>query len=223
MIEPSWWDGKNFVDVGCGTGRNSYWPASYGASGVAVDLNPGTLAVARRNLSESAVEVRQGSAYELKGLTGFDIVFSLGVIHHLERPIDALRAMRGAAAPGGRVMIWVYGYEGNEWIMRTLDPLRKAVLSKLPIGVTHTLSVPPTLALWGALRSGFMRNEYMRSLRKYSFDQLRVVVFDQMLPHIANYWRRDEVIELMESAGLEDIEIQAVNEMSWCAMGIRPE
>jgi SAM-dependent methyltransferase len=211
LIDPDWWDGKTFVDVGCGVGRNSFWPAKYGASGVAVDLD------------DVDVEVQQNSAYELEGLAGFDIVFSIGVIHHLERPLDALRAMVRAAKPGGKVLIWVYGYEGNEWIVHGFDPIRRTLFSRLPPSVTHALSVPPTALLWGALRAGFQPNEFMRLLRPFSFNQLRVIVFDQMHPRIANYWRRDEVEALMTDAGLENIELQQVNEMSWCAVGSRPE
>jgi hypothetical protein len=34
------WRGKSFLDVGCGMGRNSYWPMTYGASGgCAADLD----------------------------------------------------------------------------------------------------------------------------------------------------------------------------------------
>ena len=223
LIPPSWWAGKRFVDVGCGIGRNTYWPARYGATGVAVDLEPATLEVARRNLAElDGVEVRQASSYELEGLEGFDIVFSIGVIHHLERPEDALAAMVRATKPGGKVLIWVYGYENNEWLVRGFDPVRRAVFSKLPIGLTHVLSVPPTAMLWAALRLGFTPIEYLRTLRPYGFGQLRVIVFDQMLPRIANYWRRDEVEQLMRGAGLADVELAHVNEMSWCAVGTRP-
>jgi hypothetical protein len=48
------------------------------------------------------------------------------------------------------------------------------------------------------------------------------MVFDQMLPRIALYWRRDEVETLMNNAGLRDVELQWVNEMSWAAIGTRP-
>jgi hypothetical protein len=51
---------------------------------------------------------------------------------------------------------------------------------------------------------------------------LRSIVFDQMLPRIAHYWPRDEVIELMTEAGLEDIRITSVNEVSWSVIGTRP-
>ena len=43
-----------------------------------------------------------------------------------------------------------------------------------------------------------------------------------MLPRIANYWRRDEVEALMQQAGLQDIQLQWVNEVSWTAIGTKP-
>src|SRR5690349_2799930 len=57
------WHGVRFLDAGCGIGRNSYWPMTYGASGgVALDVDPRTLARARSNLSGyPALEVRQQS------------------------------------------------------------------------------------------------------------------------------------------------------------------
>lgn len=222
LIDPAWWQGKTFVDVGCGIGRNSYWPATYGARGTAVDLDARSLGVARRNLADLDVDVQERSAYELDGIEPVDCAFSIGVIHHLERPEDALASMARVTKPGGKVMIWVYGYENNEWLVKGFDPVRRALFSKLPIGVTHALSVPPTLLLKAALMAGFTPIEYLRTLRPYSFAQLRVIVFDQMLPRIANYWRRDEVEALMRGAGLVDIELAHVNEMSWCAVGTKP-
>ena len=42
------WRGKSFLDVGCGMGRNSYWPMTYGASGgCAADLDERSLASAQ--------------------------------------------------------------------------------------------------------------------------------------------------------------------------------
>lgn len=223
LVDRDEWDGATFLDVGCGIGRNSYWPATYGASGVAVDLDERTLSVARRNLAEvPQVEVRRGSAYELEDIGPVDIAFSIGVIHHLAEPERALEQMKRATRPGGSVLIWVYGYEGNEWVARYFDPIRKAVFSRLPIGVTHALSVPLTAGLWGAVRAGYAPTEYMRTLRDYRFDQLRVIVFDQMLPRIAHYWREDEVRALMEGAGLVDVQLEQVNDISWCARGRRP-
>jgi SAM-dependent methyltransferase len=220
-LTPADWRGASFLDVGCGMGRNSYWPMTYGASGgVAIDLDPRSLAAARHNLAPfPTLEVRQASAYELPMENCFDIVFSIGVIHHLEFPERALAAMVRAAKPGGKIAIWVYGRENNRWLISFLNPLRHALFSRLPVAWVHHLSLYPTALLWLLLRAGLRPIAYFRLIARFSFPHLRSIVFDQMLPHIANYWSRDEVEALMRAAGLQDIALDWVNEMSWAAIG----
>ena len=29
--------------------------------------------------------------------------------------------------PGGTVLVWLYGHENNEWLVRFFDPLRRAL------------------------------------------------------------------------------------------------
>jgi len=218
------WKGARFLDVGCGMGRNSYWAMRHGAAGgVAVDLDERSLAHARRNLREfPSVTVEQGSAYDLDFSDAFDIAFSIGVIHHLERPDLALAKMFLAAKPGGTGLIWVYGRENNGWIIYILNPLRKLFFSRMPIGLVHFLSLFPTAILWVALRMGLNQIEYFRLIRRFSFAHLRSIVFDQMLPRIANYWSRAEVESLMLQAGFVDVTLRWVNEMSWTAIGLKP-
>lgn len=221
LLPPAEWRGKSFLDVGCGMGRNAYWAASWGATeGLAVDIDDRSLASARRTLAGyPGVLVEKRSAYDIGEQDRFDIVFSIGVIHHLADPEAALRGMVEAARPGGRILIWVYGLENNGWIVTFLNPLRKMLFSKLPIGLVHHLSVYPAAVLWLALRLGVGRIAYFKMIRQWTFRQLRSVVFDQMLPRIANYWARSEVERLMRASGLQQIELAWVNEMSWCALG----
>jgi SAM-dependent methyltransferase len=222
-LRPEDWRGKSFLDVGCGMGRNSYWPMKYGArDGVAVDIDDRSLAGARRNLAKFPnVAVERASAYDLPFESRFDIAFSIGVIHHVEFPEKALARMVRAVRPGGQVMIWVYGIENNRWLVSFLDPLRKALFSRLPVGLTHHLSLYPAALLWLALRAGIRPIEYFRLLSHFDFGHLRSVVFDQMLPRIAHYWSREEVLSLMQGAGLENVRLAWVNQMSWSAVGTR--
>ena len=224
LLPPADWENKSFLDVGCGMGRNAYWAASWGASdGLAIDIDDRSLASARRTLAKfPRVAVEKRSAYEIGERDRFDIVFSIGVIHHLAHPAMALRGMVTAARPGGRVLIWVYGLENNGWIVALLDPLRKALFSKLPIGLLHHLSLYPTVVLWLGLQLGIGRIAYFKLIRQWTFRQLRSVVFDQMLPRIANYWAKADVERLMQDSGLQQIELSWVNEMSWCALGTKP-
>ncbi len=223
-LVPAEWRGKSFLDVGCGMGRNSFWPMQYGAKeGCAVDLDERSLAQARRNLVAFAtVEVMQASAYDLPFAERFDIAFSIGVIHHLEHPELALQQMVRAVKPGGQVLVWVYGSEGNRWLVSVLDPLRRVLFRRMPIRWVHHLSLYPAALLWLLLRLGLRPNAYFRLLAGFGFGHLRSIVFDQMLPRIAHYWPKRTVQELMEAAGLEEVRLAAVNEMSWSAIGTRP-
>lgn len=224
-LAPEDWRGLTFLDVGCGMGRNSYWPMRYGAAGgLAIDVDARSLAAARRTLAGyAAVAVRELSAYDIEPSASFDIAFSIGVIHHLQFPERALAAMAGAVKPGGRVLIWVYGLENNRWIVRLVTPLRKLLFSRLPIGLLHHLSLYPAALLWFGLRLGIGRVEYFRLLRRLAFRHLRSIVFDQMLPKIAHYWPRAEVERLMSEAGLVEIRLAWINELSWSAIGRRPQ
>ena len=225
FFAPSDWLGKRFVDVGCGMGRNSYWPLKYGAGhGHSIDIDERSLSAARVNLAGFGTrsEVRNCSAYDLPWNGEIDIAYSIGVIHHLEFPERALAAMTRAVKPGGQVAIWVYGRENNGWLLWALEPARKFLFSWMPISWVHFLSIFPAALLWVLLRLGLNQIEYFRLLRTFTFPHLRSIVFDQMLPRIANYWRKDEVETLMRGAGLEQIELSWVNEMSWAARGRKP-
>jgi len=215
------WQGQRFLDVGCGAGRNSSWAMTAGAvGGLSIDVDAASLDAARANLARfPSLEVRFQSAYDLAIQDEFDIVFSLGVIHHLEHPDVALRKMRDAAKPGGRVLIWVYGYENMEFFVNVLNPVRRLLFSRMPLGVVRVLAHIPAALLFIGLRLGLGRIEYFQLLRRFPYRHIHHIVFDQMIPRIANYWRRDEVLALMRGAGFESPEIAAVNNMSWCAVG----
>lgn len=211
------------MDVGCGMGRNSYWPMKYGAAqGHGLDLDERSLASARANLAPFAnCEVLPRSAYDVPWTEELDIAFSIGVIHHLDFPERALAEMTRSVKPGGQVAIWVYGWENNVWLIWALNPMRKLLFSRMPIAIVHHLSLYPTPVLRLFLRMGLTPNKYFGLLRDFSFSHPRSIVFDQMLAKIANYWRKDEVETLMREAGLKDIELARVNEMSWAARGFK--
>src|SRR2546426_213834 len=223
-LQPEDWRGLTFLDVGCGMGRNSYWPALYGAAGgLAIDVDDRSLAAARRTLASFAnVRIEKRSAYEIGCQDEFDLVYSIGVIHHLQHPERALASMVKAAKPGGRVLIWGYGLVNNRWSVLLLDPVRKALFSRLPVGFVHHLALYPTALLWLLLRFGFGSIAYFRLLRQFSFRHLRSIVFDQMLPRIAHYWERAAVERMMHEQGLRDVRLVWVNEMSWSAIGTKP-
>jgi len=213
--------GKKVLDVGCGAGRNTWWAMKAGADHcTAIDVDTKSLEAAKRNLDgipNTIVEKR--SAYEIGYKKEFDIAFSIGVIHHLEFPLKALNQMRDSVRQGGKVLIWVYGSENIGWFIRILNPFRKYIFSKLPLPIVKSFAWVPTCVLWLFLKTKLYRLAYLKQISKFPIKHLHHIIFDQMLPRIANYWEKSEVEGLMRDAGLLDIKVFQVNQMSWSAVG----
>jgi malonyl-CoA O-methyltransferase len=97
-------DGARVLEIGCGTGRNARFFLNAGARYVGLDGSPGMLEVARRqNLDATWFE---GDLTQLPRFeAGFDLVFISLVLEHVEALAPALRSARGAARPGGALVI----------------------------------------------------------------------------------------------------------------------
>jgi ubiquinone/menaquinone biosynthesis C-methylase UbiE len=108
-------EGERVLDVACGTGVVARIAAErVGATGrvIALDLNPGMLAVARSfpAVTGAVIEWREGTVLALPFADeAFDIVFcQLGLQFFPDRP-QALQEMRRALALGGRLALNAFG------------------------------------------------------------------------------------------------------------------
>lgn len=222
-LKPENFKDKTVLDAGCGMGRNSYWPLKYGARKVvAFDNAEGTLASARRTLAEfSNVEILRRSIYDIEWKDEFDIVFSIGVIHHLKDPKLAISKLVQATKPGGTFLMWVYGHEGNEWIVRWVNPVRKHFTSKLPPFLLDKISYLASIPLYLFVKTIPTQNEYLHQLKGFNFRHIHSIVFDQLLPSVANYWTKEEARALLNDVGLKNIDIRHHNKNSWTVWGTK--
>jgi len=213
-MRPEDWKGLRILDAGCGMGRNSYWPLKWGAaSGVAFDFDERSVGRTQETLKDFPnAHVLFSSIYDIQWKNEFDIAFSIGVIHHLAEPRRALSRLVDALKPKGRLLIWVYSYEGNEWIVWYVDPVRKVITSKLPPVLVHTLSYLFSIPLYVFLKIMRGPSAYLRQLSSFDFWHIHCIVFDQLIPDIANYWRRDEVRALADGLPLADVRVEATPE-----------
>jgi SAM-dependent methyltransferase len=96
--------GGRVVDVGTGHGWSaiavkSQWPA---AEVIGVDTDEASIADARRNAAQAAVDVRFETALPSQEV---DVALVLEALHDMSRPVEVLRSLREALAPGGIVVI----------------------------------------------------------------------------------------------------------------------
>lgn len=215
-LPPALYVGARVLDAGCGTGRNSYWVLKYGAGHVvAFDFDPRIVRIARKNLADDRrAEVRQLSVYDLAAESEFDITLCIGVVHHLERPLEAVANLVRATRSGGTILLWVYAREGHTFLKLLLNAVRR-VTCRLPPALLDFLLRPFSFLAFVALKSGLGKHPYLENFRGSPFWHVHSVIFDQLLPRVANYWRRSEALGLFEGLAVEDVRIEFVNRGSW--------
>jgi SAM-dependent methyltransferase len=117
------------LDAGCGTGvsTDSLVHLNPQAHVTAIDLSPGALKVATERCQRSGadrVEFHHLSLFDVDQLPGqFDLINSVGVLHHTPDPIRGIQALAGKLAPGGLMHIFVYGELGR-W---EIELMQKAI------------------------------------------------------------------------------------------------
>ncbi|HLD92695.1 MAG TPA: methyltransferase domain-containing protein, partial [Anaerolineales bacterium] len=109
--------GKDFLDIGCGSGLFSIAALRLGAQAVTgIDVDPVSVQVSNENarrwlpdagsISFRQVSVLDGSKMQILGK--FDVVYSWGVLHHTGNMQHALANAAGAVKPGGLLMVAIY-------------------------------------------------------------------------------------------------------------------
>ena len=97
--------GHRFVEFGCGLGYVTRWAAGLGAHATGIDLNPEQVAVADELAREAGLKTAQfrlGSVYETElEPDSVDMSYSRWLMVHLNRPVEAMRAIYAALKPGG--------------------------------------------------------------------------------------------------------------------------
>jgi SAM-dependent methyltransferase len=231
-LDPSFFAGKDVLDAGCGIGRHAYFAARYGArSVVAVDLS-GAVDTAAANLASLRnAHVVQGDLLRLPVRApeddgGFDLIYSIGVLHHLPDPRQGFLALARSLRPGGTIAVWVYGHENNGFVRTVIEPLRRVTTALPPSllrgvawplatvfhGAVKGIYAPARTAKWGRL---LPMRDYLSSLGGFGFRQNYTIVFDQLVAPTAAYVRGDELRGWFEDAGLVDIEITSRHGNSW--------
>lgn len=93
-----------------------------------------------------------GSIYDIPFENRVDIVVCIGVLPHLQEPKLAAENLVKAAKKGGVIVAWVYGCEGNEYIVKYINPLRR-LTSRAPLFIGYSLAYVFSIVLFVYLKA----------------------------------------------------------------------
>lgn len=126
------------LDAGCGGGRYARVAGRHGARVVGVDLSAAVEKAAALCADLPDVAIVQADLTRLPLAEGtFDLVFSIGVLHHGPDPRGAFAEVARRVKPGGRLAVWLYrrNTAPQEWLNSAL----RAVTTRLPARVLEPL------------------------------------------------------------------------------------
>lgn len=200
--------GREVLELGCGNGSLLVHSAGWGPRALTgVDLGS-SVQTARANLERAGADNAQVVQADLTTYSagGYDLVYCIGVLHHLQEPEVGFRSVLNNVRPGGRFHCWVYAREGNGIVVALVDPIRK-LASRLPWWFTKYLIATPLAVpfyLYAKLLRALVGDSPSRlrgaPLRDYclwiaprEFAFFRHVAFDQLVTPRTVYIRREDI------------------------------
>ena len=219
--------GKLVLDVGCGMGRFAEVATRWGARVVGVDLSAAA-EVAAKNLVDREFTAFQSDAFALPfALESFDVIYSIGVLHHTPDCEAAVKGLNKYLKPGGLLVVWLYsGY--NKWYRfsdfwrqythkmkpETLHGILKVAVPffyNLNQGLKRVPLVGPPVA--GAIHHVFPVN------RQKTPEARMLDTFDWYSPKYQSKHTYEQVFKWYEAMGMEDMR---VGEISIAVRGRKP-
>lgn len=223
-VNAEFFRGKAVLEGGCGKGRHTALAAEFGVKDiVSVDLSIAVDAAFANTRHLENVHIVQADLNNPPVRNVFDYAFSIGVLHHLPDPERGFRALVSRLKAGGAMSAWVYGREGNGWIVHGVTPVRERVTSHLPHSMLDVLSGLITVPLFAATRllygplkgKGLPYGEYLAYIAPFPFREQRSIVFDHLVAPVAFYISKPEFEQWFDRAGLQDVTIEQHNGNSW--------
>lgn len=205
--------GKRVLELGCGSGSLMVHMASWSPAYIeGVDLGDSVVS-AEKNLSQLLFKNWKVTKDDLTTFksSGFDLVYCIGVLHHLKNPKDGFDSVVRNTAPRGKFHCWVYAREGNGVIVYIVDPIRK-ISSRLPWWITKYFLATPLVVpfyiyakllnllpkfSWLARLSLY---EYALWISKRGFGFFRHVAFDQLVTPQTAYIPRTTIEAWLQSS-----------------------
>lgn len=218
---------KTVLDAGCGGGQHLNIIAPYCKYAVGIELNASEIAK-KNNKSNKNVKVVEGDIATISLNRRFDIVYSIGVLHHTDNPAKSFNNIKKHCKKGGRVIVWVYSYEGNYLNRAFLEPLKKVFFLKLNKKNLLVLSKAITALLYIPIYSLYLLPlkflpfyDYFKNFRVLGFGMNSLNVFDKLNAPQTHFMKKQAIERWLNPKEFSDVHVSHYKGVSWRASGTK--
>jgi SAM-dependent methyltransferase len=219
--------GKRVLDAGCGGGQYMSLVAPYARELVGVDLNTANIAGDRNRGFENAKTI-DGDIARVTFPEPFDMVYSVGVIHHTDDPDATFANLAHLTKPGGKTVVWVYSNEGNFLNRFFVEGIKRLMILRLSKTVVRFLSYILAIVLYIPIYTIYLLPmrflpyyEYFQNWRKLSFRMNVLNVFDKLNAPQTHFITKERITRWFEGNGYNEIHIAPYRGVSWHGSGIK--
>lgn len=217
--------GKEVLECGCGGGQHTDFMARYAKSVTAADLN--TIDIAKqRNRHHSNIIFREADIAEMDLKKQYDIVISIGVVHHTDYPEKTVENLIRHVKPGGLLLLWVYSEEGNLPMKKIVEPLRKAFLRSVDRKTLLRISEILTFMMYFPVFSVYLLPfpslpyyEYFQNFRKLSYKRNVLNVFDKLNAPQTDFISQSRAEDFVRN--LKNAKVLPYKGVSWRISGVK--
>lgn len=218
---------KEVLECGCGGGQHTFFIAPYAREVVAVDLNTTNIAQ-QRNCQFTNVHFVEADIAEMDLKRQFDIVYSIGVVHHTDDPDKTIENIKRHVKPGGKMIVWVYSSEGNFMVEHFVEPLRKLLLKHFRRSTLAVLSKMITVLMYIPIYTVYLLPipflpyySYFNNFRKLSFRRNVLNVFDKLNAPQVQFITQKRIEKWFKESDFSDIRISPYVGVSWRGSGVK--
>jgi len=221
-------EGAVSLDVGCGTGRHLEVMSQYVAEAFGVDLSESVETAQEHVGGLPNVHIIQA---DLRALPfrkeTFDLVYSIGVLHHTPDTRQAFMSVAPLVKRGGVLAVWVYSPYGL--LKRMQAPFYafwRAIMRRLPLRVVLLFSYAAVPLYWGY--KIFPPILVVVPFARHPNWEHRVLdTFDMYTPKYTRTHTKEEVLEWFSHSGFSQAHVTMGDEgskgfrISLQALGLR--
>jgi ubiquinone/menaquinone biosynthesis C-methylase UbiE len=179
ILRPGSWKGKKILEVGCGLGFEALKFAKAGAFVYAIDSSNIVIKYTKQRLANYKAKVIKMNAQSLKFPGNyFDMVYSLGVIHHIKNTERVVNEIYRVLKPNGKLILMVSHKYTPTWLIYKMEKL-------LRTEKTSEASAP--------IVKFYTRNTLKKLLRKFEIKkifckEMRGSLISKLILPVENYF-----------------------------------